>query len=248
MSILGPIGAAAGYYLGGPTGAIIGAKIGGDIDTNQTRRDIADSANEFSANMYRSRYQMQVEDMKAAGLNPMLAYMQAPGPSPTGQQAQVSNPYENLDRAYSSASNVERQGSLLEEQTNVARAERWLKDAQTTLAQTSADQGRAVIGKLEVEAKKISEEIKNIPLEGDRLIALAKNLKASTQLIYAQAGTEVERQAQVKWLALKTMLESDLLQYDVKAAEQAENFGREFGQYKPFVDTLLSLIRTFVRR
>jgi hypothetical protein len=44
------------------------------------------------------------------------------------------------------------------------------------------------------------------------------------------------------------MLESDLLQYDVDAAKQVENFGREYGQFKPFVDTVLSLIRAFSRR
>jgi hypothetical protein len=44
-------------------------------------------------------------------------------------------------------------------------------------------------------------------------------------------------------LARKTFNEADLTMLDVKAAMQLENIGREFGQLKPFIDTLLRLIR-----
>lgn len=63
----------------------------GTQDTNQTRRDIANEANAFSAQQYATRYQTQVKDLEAAGLNPMLSYMQSPGSAPVGQQAQVEN-------------------------------------------------------------------------------------------------------------------------------------------------------------
>ena len=252
-NLLGILGGAAGYALGGQSalgakaGALLGASIGGGMDTNAARAEAAASANAFSANQYATRYQTQVKDMEAAGLNPMLAYMQSPASSPTGQSYQPSNPYEGAARDYSSAANVERTGENIEANTVKQRAERFLVEAQTTLAGASSDQARANINKLENEAKKIAEEIKNIPLEGDRLIALVKNLRASTSLIDSQANTEVERAKQMKWLAVKTMLESDLLNADVEALKKSDNFGREYSQFKPLIDSIIGIIRLLKR-
>ena len=248
MSLFSVLGTAAGYFLGGPAGAALGASIGGGIDRNEASKEQAQQANEFSAEQYANRYQTQVKDMEAAGLNPMLAYMQAPGSAPTGQQASISNPYERVATDYSSAYNVERQGDYIESQTAVNRADMWLKKAQESLAGASADQSRAVTAKLEVESKKIVEEIKNVPLEGDRLIALAKNLYESASLIKVQAATEAQRVKQMQWLAVKTMVEGDLLTFDREAIEKANNFGKESAQYKPLIDMILSLSRVLNRR
>lgn len=46
-------------------------------------------AQDFSAQQYATRYQTQVKDLKAAGLNPMLAVNQSPGSAPQGQAAPV---------------------------------------------------------------------------------------------------------------------------------------------------------------
>jgi len=247
MSLFSVLGTAAGYALGGPAGAALGASVGGGLDRNAAAADVAREANAFSANQYATRYQTQVKDLEAAGLNPMLAYGQSPGAAPTGQQYQVSNPFERVATDYSSAANVERSGSNIEADTAVKRADMWLKEAQTQLSGASADQSRAVTHKLEAEAKKISEEIKNVPLEGDRLIALVKNLRESTSLINQQAATEKERSVQMKWLALKTMVEGDLLTFDREAIEKAENFGKESAQFKPLIDMILSLSRVLRR-
>lgn len=40
-------------------------------------------AQDFEKEMYQHRYQYQVQDLMAAGLNPMLAYLQSPGSAPS---------------------------------------------------------------------------------------------------------------------------------------------------------------------
>jgi hypothetical protein len=50
-----------------------------------------------------------------------------------------------------------------------------------------------------------------------------------------------------QWIARKSMLEGDLLTLDLKAMNQADNFGKEFGQYKPAIDTLLGIIKSLRR-
>lgn len=62
-----------------------GGSLLGSIMSNDANRDIANQANQFSAQQYATRYQTTVKDMQAAGLSPMLAYSQGAGSAPSGQ-------------------------------------------------------------------------------------------------------------------------------------------------------------------
>ena len=82
---------------------LVGAGLGflGGERANAANRDIASAANassaeqaakqmEFQSRMRDTQYQTAVEDMKKAGLNPMLAYTQGGAGTPSGAMGQVS--------------------------------------------------------------------------------------------------------------------------------------------------------------
>lgn len=212
-------------------------------------------ANEFSAQQFASRYQTTVKDMEAAGLNPMLAYSQGGGVAPTGQQATVSDTITPAVQTYqqnkinsaqvanieADTENKKAQAANIDADTMVKRADVFLKEAQTGLAGASSDQARANVGYLESAAKKITEEIKNIPTEGKRLEALVKNLAQEYQLLVEKTHSQTQATQQLKWLAVKAMLEGDLLGFDIKAAQDLGNLGRYSKEGKVVLDVLRML-------
>ena len=230
----------------------------GQQDTNAQNRELAAENTAFQERMSNTAYQRQVKDLEASGLNPMLAYVKGGGAStPSGTVAQMSSPAaagissaESASRSSLAQKQVPKVGAETENigaDTINKRAQRYLLEAQTELAGATADEKRSHISMMETQSAKIVAEIKNIPLEGDRLIAAAKQLQAASTLSGFQSLTEKERAKQLTWLTVKTMLEGDLLQLDKNAINKAESFGKDFGQYKPMIDSLISVFRMLSR-
>lgn len=215
-----------------------------------------DDAQSFSAQQFATRYQVTTADMAKAGLNPMLAYTNGVGSAPTSSAAsssgysdfgQVLNQSKvaNAQVANTAADteNKKAQTSNIEADTSLKRAQTYLTTAQEGLAGASADQARSNIGYLESQAKRISLELSNIPKEGNRLDALVRNLGAEYDNILERTKNTVQATEQVKWLAVKTMLESDLTGLDVNAAKSLEGVGSYGRQLKPVIDIIRSIIR-----
>lgn len=92
---------------------------------------------------YKKRYQWQVKDLKAAGLNPMLSYM---NPAPVPNQPRFENVGEAAVKGASSAMQIKSmssQAKMMDEQSNLARATANKEDALGKIAEMDADIKRA---------------------------------------------------------------------------------------------------------
>lgn len=148
----------------GAAGGIVGglSSLVGGIMTNNASKDIAQQANQFSAQqtqaqmdfqerMSNTQYQRAVADLKAADLNPMLAYTQGGAGTPTGaaavgQQAQLHNPAAGLASSAATMANIkadleQKEANTVESisRTGVNDEDRKLKNAQTLLTILESD-------------------------------------------------------------------------------------------------------------
>jgi len=146
-------------FFDGMAGAATGGVLDlvGGIMTNNANKDIAAEANRFSAEqtqkqmdfqerMRKTQYQTSVEDLKAAGLNPMLAVSQGgagtpAGASAVGQQARMENPLKGVASSAATLANIKADLDLKEETANRERSQATSneKQAQYTDALTASE-------------------------------------------------------------------------------------------------------------
>ena len=131
-------------------GSIIGAGIGAAASIIGGNRQNAASAEQaakqmdFQEQMRATQYQTAVADLKAAGLNPMLAYTQGGAGTPAGAQAPVSNVLgpagasaKEAALAVAQYKNMQNQNTLLEEQAEKTNADRFLSLDQAAYARAN---------------------------------------------------------------------------------------------------------------
>ena len=87
------LGSIAGALFGGPVGSAIGGAIGGAIESDQQQDraegfslSSAQANRDFQERMSNASYQRVMDDMRKAGLNPMLAYSQGGASVPVGDR------------------------------------------------------------------------------------------------------------------------------------------------------------------
>jgi len=112
LSSLGGIASVAGVATGQPWLSAAGAALGamGSQDYNAEQAQIG---RDYQTTMANTSMQRRVEDLKAAGLSPMLAYSQGGAAVPTGGQASTA---ANVGEASASSGSTARQININREQ------------------------------------------------------------------------------------------------------------------------------------
>lgn len=221
--------------------AILGT-VGAGLVNNLFASNRQEDAQAFSAQQYATRYQTQVKDLQAAGLNPMLAYVQGPGSAPTSSAASSSG-MGDVGQTINQTKMTSAQVANIAADTENKKAQADLIAAQAAAAWASAGQSQANVGQINASTQKIIEETKNIPIEGQRL-RYAIQLLAEDAALAAQRGeTQVSIRNEIAAKISKLKTETKLLNFDASAAEDLGNLGRYSKEGKVVLDVIRELRR-----
>lgn len=184
FSVAAPVvGGTAGFLMGGPTGAAIGAGFGTSAagafnqaeaqkEANKTNLEIANRQMEFQERLSNSAYQRQYSDMVKAGLNPILAANGGGASSPQGASTTVQAAAPDLSRIVSSGVEL----------AQLSR-EFSLTDAQTTLMKQQVNESVSNQSVNDANAKQIAQNTIKAQAETSKALAETKKLGVDTKLV-----------------------------------------------------------------
>lgn len=202
-----------------PISSVIGSGLSylGGQAQNAASAQAAREQMDFQREMSDTSYQRQIKDLEAAGVNPMLVTKLGGASTPPGAMPSFVNP-----------------GFMAAQSFSALQSSQAAKQQAETAERLSEPQIRQV----EAATAKIIEEIKNIPLEGVRLQETAWMLFNQAKLYQEQGATQQQVRDQLIATVQKLTAETDLIKFDIKAAQLLDNLGREAKQLEPIVNIL----------
>lgn len=181
---LGGVGSAMGDMVTG--GAISNAKA--VSDTNSMQMQLANQQMAFQEKMSSTAYQRAMNDMKTAGLNPMLAFQQGGASTPSGAMANLTAP---------------RPGDVGAGLMNTAKSiATQVPEIQNTMSQTKLNQANAQVA--DVSAAKLTANAQESKQNAELLAQRLETEKANTKSANVTAAAK-----QAALPAMKTSSEID---------------------------------------
>ncbi|WNK13089.1 MAG: DNA pilot protein [Microvirus sp.] len=180
MAWVAPTIAAAGNVVGGLIGSA------GQNSANSANIALQRSQQDWEERMSNTSYQRQVKDLKAAGLNPMLGYMQGHGAStPDVAPARVENAKRQFGEGVSSAGSAAMDAYM-------KRAQKTAIDIGNVKTAKDAELSAASADKVRSEKALLDQEALNIAGEARSRIGLNVSSAGRAEAEIAKLGVDIE--------------------------------------------------------